>query len=131
MGILAHKTAENARHNRENVRSRLTAVAPPVPAHRAAVHGRPDAVVPVLPGPRLELLERGLLPGQGDRRRRDAEHGPDGFRRTRQPQRSLTPFSGNITAHAGQTVRVVIDAADTGTASLVEAGVDDVRITQQ
>jgi hypothetical protein len=42
-----------------------------------------------------------------------------------------TPFSGNITGHAGQTVRIVIDAADTSTASLVEAGVDDVRVTQQ
>ena len=42
-----------------------------------------------------------------------------------------TAFSGNITGQAGQTVRIVIDAADTGTASLVEAGVDDVKITQQ
>jgi hypothetical protein len=42
-----------------------------------------------------------------------------------------TAFSGNINGHAGQTVRVVIDAADTSTASLVEAGVDDVKITQQ
>jgi hypothetical protein len=42
-----------------------------------------------------------------------------------------TAFSGSINGHAGQTVRIVIDAADTSTASLVEAGVDDVRITQQ
>jgi trimeric autotransporter adhesin len=42
-----------------------------------------------------------------------------------------TSFSGNISAHAGQTVRILIDAADAATASLVEAGVDDVRITQQ
>ncbi len=42
-----------------------------------------------------------------------------------------TTFSGNISGHAGQTVRVLIDAADASTASLVEAGVDDVRITQQ
>ena len=40
-------------------------------------------------------------------------------------------FSGNISGHAGQTVRIVIDAADASTASLVEAGVDDVKITQQ
>jgi hypothetical protein len=40
-------------------------------------------------------------------------------------------FSGNISAHAGQAVRILIDAADASTASLVEAGVDDVRITQQ
>jgi hypothetical protein len=42
-----------------------------------------------------------------------------------------TPFSANISSFAGQTVRVLIDAADASTASLVEAGVDDVRITQQ
>jgi len=42
-----------------------------------------------------------------------------------------TAFSGNISGQAGQTVRIVIDAADTSTASLVEAGVDDVTITQQ
>jgi hypothetical protein len=42
-----------------------------------------------------------------------------------------TAFSGNISAHAGQQVRIVIDAADASTASLVEAGVDDVKITQQ
>jgi hypothetical protein len=42
-----------------------------------------------------------------------------------------TPFSGDISGHAGQTVRILIDAADASTASLVEAGVDDVKITQQ
>jgi hypothetical protein len=43
-----------------------------------------------------------------------------------------TASAGNISgAWRGQTVRVVIDAADTSTASLVEAGVDDVKITQQ
>jgi hypothetical protein len=41
--------------------------------------------------------------------------------------------SGNISlaAFAGQTVRILIEAADAGGASLVEAAVDDVRITQQ
>jgi hypothetical protein len=42
-----------------------------------------------------------------------------------------TAFSGNISGQAGQTVRILIDAADASTASLVEAGVDDVKITQQ
>jgi hypothetical protein len=42
-----------------------------------------------------------------------------------------TSFSANISAHAGQSVRILVDAADAATASLVEAGVDDVRITQQ
>ncbi|HEY3141729.1 MAG TPA: S8 family serine peptidase, partial [Acidimicrobiales bacterium] len=39
--------------------------------------------------------------------------------------------SANITSFAGQTVRIVIETADAGTASLIEAGVDDLRITQQ
>jgi extracellular elastinolytic metalloproteinase len=39
--------------------------------------------------------------------------------------------SANISAFAGQTIRLVVEAADAGTASLVEAGIDDVRITQQ
>jgi aminopeptidase S len=39
--------------------------------------------------------------------------------------------SANISAFAGQSVRIRIEAADASTASLVEAGVDDVKITQQ
>ena len=37
----------------------------------------------------------------------------------------------SLNAFAGQTVRIVIEAADAATASLVEAAIDDVRITQQ
>ncbi|MEO3875063.1 M14 family zinc carboxypeptidase [Nonomuraea sp. B12E4] len=37
----------------------------------------------------------------------------------------------SLNAFAGQTVRILVDAADASGASLVEAGVDDVRITQQ
>ena len=39
--------------------------------------------------------------------------------------------SVNITAFAGQSVRILIEAADASTASLVEAAVDDVKIVQQ
>ncbi|WP_205315671.1 M14 family zinc carboxypeptidase [Nonomuraea lactucae] len=39
--------------------------------------------------------------------------------------------TADLTAHAGQTVRIVVDAADASTASLVEAGIDDVRITRR
>jgi hypothetical protein len=39
--------------------------------------------------------------------------------------------SANISAFAGQTIRIRIEAADASTASLVEAAIDDVRITQQ
>jgi len=42
-----------------------------------------------------------------------------------------TPVSLGLNAFAGQTVRIRFQAADASTASLVEAGVDDVRITQQ
>jgi aminopeptidase S len=37
----------------------------------------------------------------------------------------------SISQYAGQSVRILISAADASAASLVEAGVDDVRITQQ
>jgi aminopeptidase S len=39
--------------------------------------------------------------------------------------------SWNISAYAGQSVRILVQAADASTASLVEAGVDDVLITAQ
>jgi hypothetical protein len=39
--------------------------------------------------------------------------------------------TANLNAFAGQTVRIRIEAADASTASLVEAAVDDVKITQQ
>jgi hypothetical protein len=37
----------------------------------------------------------------------------------------------NLNSYAGQTVRILIEAADASGASLVEAAIDDVRITQQ
>ncbi len=37
----------------------------------------------------------------------------------------------SLNAFAGQTIRIRFDAADASTASLVEAGVDDVKVTQQ
>ena len=39
--------------------------------------------------------------------------------------------SASLNAFAGQTIRILIEAADASGASLVEAAVDDVRITQQ
>ena len=39
--------------------------------------------------------------------------------------------SVSLNAFAGQTINIFIEAADASTASLVEAGVDDVRITRQ
>jgi carboxypeptidase T len=36
----------------------------------------------------------------------------------------------SLQSFAGQTIRIVIEAADASTASLVEAGLDDVRVTQ-
>jgi extracellular elastinolytic metalloproteinase len=41
------------------------------------------------------------------------------------------PATASLNAFAGQTVRIRIEAADAGTASLVEAGIDDVKITRQ
>ncbi|GAA3805736.1 hypothetical protein GCM10022226_27300 [Sphaerisporangium flaviroseum] len=42
---------------------------------------------------------------------------------------SWSTATADISAFAGQSVRVVVEAADASTASLVEAGVDDVKIT--
>lgn len=42
-----------------------------------------------------------------------------------------TTGSASLASFAGQTVRLQIEASDTATASLVEAAMDDVRITQQ
>jgi hypothetical protein len=42
-----------------------------------------------------------------------------------------TSSTVSLDAFAGQTIQLVISAADASTASLVEAGVDDVRVTRQ
>jgi hypothetical protein len=42
-----------------------------------------------------------------------------------------TPASVSLNAFAGQTVRILVEAADAGGASLVEAGIDDVKVTRQ
>ena len=41
------------------------------------------------------------------------------------------PASVSLTPFAGQSVRLVVEANDSGTASLVEAGVDDLAVTHQ
>lgn len=38
-------------------------------------------------------------------------------------------LTSNLSAHAGQSVYLLIDAADASTGSLVEAAVDSVRVT--
>ena len=42
-----------------------------------------------------------------------------------------TSGSANLSAFAGQTIRLRVEAMDGGTASLIEAGVDNVRLTRQ
>jgi extracellular elastinolytic metalloproteinase len=44
---------------------------------------------------------------------------------------AFTTATVNLSQFAGQTIRILIEAADASTPSLVEAGVDDVRITRQ
>lgn len=36
----------------------------------------------------------------------------------------------NLSAYAGQSIRILVEAADASGASLVEAAIDDVKITQ-
>ncbi|HZM82311.1 MAG TPA: hypothetical protein VFC19_41865, partial [Candidatus Limnocylindrales bacterium] len=38
--------------------------------------------------------------------------------------------SANLGAFAGQSIRIRVECADAATGSLIECGVDDVRITQ-
>jgi trimeric autotransporter adhesin len=42
-----------------------------------------------------------------------------------------TTTTADISAFAGQTVRILVEAADNGSGSLIEAGIDDVTITGQ
>ena len=89
------------------------------------------ADLPLLLRPQLELVGRGLLPRL--RRGRD-----DGIRTL--VSQELGAANNDLpiwaTAHvsmapwAGETVRIVFEAADLGRASTVEAAVDDVRITR-
>ena len=58
------------------------------------------------------------------------EHDVDGGGTSIQSPAITLPATGNLNAFAGQTVRLVIEAADASTASMVEAGVDDVRISR-
>jgi subtilisin family serine protease len=44
---------------------------------------------------------------------------------------SWTAATVNLSSFAGQTIRLRVEAADASTASLIEAGVDDVKIVQQ
>ena len=41
-----------------------------------------------------------------------------------------TAATVNLSAYAGRTIRLQVEAADTGTASLIEAAVDNVKITK-
>jgi hypothetical protein len=44
---------------------------------------------------------------------------------------SWSSASVSLAAFAGQTIRIQVEASDSAAASLVEAGLDDVRITRQ
>ncbi|WP_327086768.1 M14 family metallopeptidase [Nonomuraea sp. NBC_01738] len=44
---------------------------------------------------------------------------------------SWSVATADLTPYAGQSIRILVEAADAGGASLVEAGIDDVKITQQ
>ena len=100
------------------------------PAITLPALGTLTPVAVVVPGPRHQLVQ------SADFFRVSIVHsgGYDGAvhpgRRRDQPQRRLgRPAPGTSPAYAGQSVRILIEAADASTASLVEAGVDDVRIT--
>ena len=102
----------------------------PLAGDHAAGDRHADAHASLLPGARLERVV-GRLPA-GERRAQRRHHGAAHRRPARRRTatgRGRSP-TVNLTAYAGQTVRIVVEAADASTASLVEAAVDDVRITR-
>ena len=104
----------------------------PVAGDHAAGDGHADPDVQLLPGARHQLLERRLLPRVRRERRGHRDAGVPGAGRGRRRRRGLRDRGAvNLNAFAGQTVRIRFQAADAATASLVEAGVDDVTITRQ
>ena len=89
-----------------------------------------DADVQPVPGSRLQRHERGLPARERRSARRPAWCSSASASATN-VDGAWAAASANLTPFAGQTIRLLIEAADAGTASLVEAGIDDVRITQQ
>ena len=99
------------------------------PAITLARHRHADADVQPVPRSRLQRHERGL-----PARERDGTTTSVVFQRVGSATNlngAWSAASANLTPFAGQTIRLLIEAADAGTASLVEAGIDDVRITRQ
>ena len=102
----------------------------PSPAITLPATGTLTLSLLLLPGAPQQLVQRGLPAGLRGRQHDHA--GVPGAGRRRHRRRGLGHGQRvNISAFAGQTVRIRIEAADASTASLVEAAVDDVRITQQ
>ena len=123
-------TGAAGRRGRGRLRHRRRHDQHPVAGDHAAGDRHADAVFSYYLAHGIQLLVGGLLPGQrraqwSAPRRCSTGRGGD------QPQRRLGGRrTANLSAYAGQTVRILVEAADASTASLVEAGVDDVRITQ-
>ena len=94
--------------------------------HPAERRQQPD--LQLLPRPRHQLLGR-RLPARQDRGHHH-EHRVPGARGDGERRRRVGQTTVSLNAFAGQTVRIVIEAADAAGASLVEAAIDDVSVTQ-
>ena len=91
--------------------------------------GNADAQPVLVSRPPQQRLQRRLLPGS--RAVRHHQHpGLPAAGRGLQPRRSLADRDDQPVEPRGQTVRILIETADTSTASLIEAGVDNVTITR-
>ena len=97
------------------------------PVEPARPGRRPD--LPLLLRPSRELDRGRLVPGLGRGRGRDPDPGQGGARDAdRYDAARWASARIDMTPWAGQTVRIVIGAADGGADTRVEAAVDDLRI---
>ena len=103
-----------------------------VARHRAAGGGTINADVPVLPRAPEQRDQRGLLPRSGGGHQRPAADGVHARGGTASNVAGAwTTRTVNLNAFAGQTVQLRFEAVDAGTASLIEAGFDNVVVTRQ
>ena len=93
----------------------------PVAGHHPAGQRHADPDLLVVPGPRQQLVVGRLPPGQHRPQWRHDRRCSTGPARPPTRTRSGRSAAANLTPYAGQSVRILIAAADASTASLVEA----------